>query len=124
MLSATLSSTFRLGFALTLLASQISFAQHPASELRPGKPVERRLAGGGIQSHKMNLIGGQYVGLRIEQKGIDVSAALFGPDGTLIGEFGRQSGYPDREDLAFLPTSSGTYRLEVRPAHQDAAEGT
>src|SRR6185436_20272278 len=54
--------------------------------LEPGKPVERELSGGQSHFYKISMATGQYLHITVEQRGIDVAVALFGPDGKKIGE--------------------------------------
>src|ERR1044072_9364081 len=52
--------------------------------LEERKPIERELAGGESHSYQINVATGQYAYVIVDQKGIDVVASLFGPDGKLI----------------------------------------
>jgi CHAT domain-containing protein/tetratricopeptide (TPR) repeat protein len=94
-----------------------------AFDLRQGRPLEQQLAGGASHTYRMTLAAGQYVGLRLEQKGIDVAFSLFGVDGEKIAEYNNRIGYPDVESAFFISTVAGVYRLDVRPADQQAASG-
>ena len=55
--------------------------------LESDKPIERGLSGDQKDSYQITLVEGQYAGLAVEQRGIDVVASLIDPDGKLIFEF-------------------------------------
>src|SRR5437867_2320983 len=52
--------------------------------LEPGKPIDRELGGGQSHFYQIALASGQYLHVVVDQRGIDVIVALFGPDGKLI----------------------------------------
>src|SRR5262245_6224834 len=45
--------------------------------LEPGKPVERELSGGQSHFYKIAMTSGQYLRIKVSQRGIDVLVALF-----------------------------------------------
>src|ERR1041384_2435461 len=53
---------------------------------------ERELKGGETHAYRVALTSGQFFYALVEQKGIDVSVALFAPDGQEIGEADSPSG--------------------------------
>src|SRR5262245_22888849 len=57
------------------------------TRLEVGNVIERELAGGQKHVYQIALTGGQYAGLIIEHRGIDVVARLLRPDGKLMAEF-------------------------------------
>ncbi|HKC89085.1 MAG TPA: hypothetical protein VKG02_24085, partial [Blastocatellia bacterium] len=59
--------------------------------LERGKPIERELAGGQSHSYQLSLDAGQYAGVVVDQRGIDVVIRLSGPDGKQIAEFDSES---------------------------------
>jgi hypothetical protein len=54
--------------------------------LELGKPIERELSGGQSHSYKIVISSGQYSRIVVEQRGIDITVALFTPDGKKIIE--------------------------------------
>src|SRR5215212_8915060 len=93
------------------------FAQPTASNQEKTLPTfaaqERVLKGGETHAYRIALTSGQFLYALVDQKEIDVSIALFAPDGTAIGEF---DGPNERgtEPVLLLADKSGDYRVEVR----------
>ncbi|MFL6275767.1 MAG: PPC domain-containing protein, partial [Blastocatellia bacterium] len=89
-----------------------------------GKPVERELSGSQSHSYKIALATGQYLHVVVDQRGIDVVVALFGPDGTKLIEVDSPNGTNGPEPLSWIAESTGLYRLEVRSLEKDAKQGS
>src|SRR5512144_1087708 len=53
----------------------------------PGQPVERELAGGQNHSFQIDLATGQYVRVKIDQRGIDLVLQVLGPDGKPFADY-------------------------------------
>lgn len=87
------------------------------------KPVERQLNGGQTHRYEMGLSRGEYLGLIVEQRGIDVVLALFAPDGKLIQEVDSPNEAQGPEPLHLIAESAGTYRLEIRSLEKGAETG-
>jgi CHAT domain-containing protein/predicted negative regulator of RcsB-dependent stress response len=110
-------------------------AQTPASErgaapiaqeiisLEPGKPIERELSGGQSHSYKMNMTSGQYIQIAVSQRGIDVSVALFTPDGKKISEVDSEHATGGAEAISAIADAAGAYRIEARSAEKTAQTG-
>src|SRR5215475_8280028 len=112
----------------------IAFAQAPespsraqdekdASPLEVGKPIERELAGGRAHYYKIAVEAGQYLHLVIDQKGINVVVALYGPDDKKMVEVDSPNGAYGPESLSVIADASGSYRLDVRSLEKDATAG-
>jgi CHAT domain-containing protein/Tfp pilus assembly protein PilF len=95
----------------------------PAQPLNPGIPIERELVGGQSHSYLVTLTEGQYVNLVIEQRGIDVTVKLFGPDGKPITEFDSESRIRGEESVSLVAEAAGGYRLSVQPKLMNPAAG-
>jgi len=91
--------------------------------LEPGKQIERDLSSGQSHSYQVQLAADQYLKVAIEQRGIDLVAALFGPDGKKLAEANSAKGRQGTELLAFIADLAGNYRIEVRPAEKDGVSG-
>src|SRR5215510_15314316 len=91
--------------------------------LEPGKPIERELAGGGSHSYNLRLAVGQFCHVVVDQRGIDVVAALYGPDGVKIAEVDNPNEVNGPEPVSLLVEVSGNYRLEVRSPGKNASSG-
>ncbi|HEX9002662.1 MAG TPA: tetratricopeptide repeat protein, partial [Blastocatellia bacterium] len=87
------------------------------------RPVERELNGGQTHSYELGLSDGDYLGLIVEQRGIDVVLALFAPDGKLIQEVDSPNEAQGPEPLHFIAGGAGRYRLEIRSLEKDATPG-
>src|SRR5215472_6098411 len=55
-------------------------------KLKPGKPVERQIAGSETHSYQLKLATGQFMRVLVEQKGIDVALVLLSSDGRQVLE--------------------------------------
>jgi CHAT domain-containing protein/Tfp pilus assembly protein PilF len=97
--------------------------ERQSQQLEPGKQIERALAGGESHSYQMALAAGQYAKLIIHQRGIDVVARLFGPDGKQIVEFDSDIRTQGEECVELVAEEAGSYRLEVQSNYKRAADG-
>jgi len=75
---------------------------------------ERELKGGESHSYRIPLSPGQFFYALVEQKDIDVSVALFDPDGQEIGEADSPNDKWGTEPVLLIAGKSGDYRIEVR----------
>lgn len=98
-------------------------AQTAAQALQLGQPIERQMSGGETHSYRVQLESGQFLFAIVEQRGIDVVIAAYGPDGERLGEFDSPNGSRGIEPISIVTESSGEYRLEVRPFSIDAEPG-
>lgn len=94
-----------------------------ALALDPGTPIERELAGGESHLYRIMLNAGEYLHVRVEQRGIDVVVALRGPEGTQLTEMDGLSVMVGEEDLSWEAASGGSYILEVRARLKAASPG-
>ena len=88
-------------------------AQTP-SELPVLSSVQRELKGGETHSYRISLNAGQYLYAVVEQQGIDVETAVFGPDGKQLSQSDSPNDRYGTEPVVLLSTTSGEYRVEVR----------
>ena len=95
----------------------------PLADLEVGKPAERQMAGGQVHRYQLFLSGGEYLGLVVEQRGIDVEVAVFDPEGKEICRIDSPNGAQGPEIVYLIAKSSGGYRLEVRASGKDSAPG-
>jgi tetratricopeptide (TPR) repeat protein len=91
--------------------------------LELGKPVERELAGGDVHSYRLTLAAGQFCHVVVDQRGIDVAVALYGPDGERIVEVDSPNDKNGPEPVSLVAEASGSYRLEVRSREKNARTG-
>jgi len=104
-------------------AGEITQSNKSVVPLELGKPVERELAGGQTHSYQIRFSAGQYAHVVVDQRGIDIVVALFGPDGIKLLEVDSPNGAQGPEPVSIVAEASGSYRLEVRSLEKDAAAG-
>ena len=110
-------------FVLTVFCAFLTCAQTAAPvALTPNQPVEKNLSGGVTQSYQITASAGQFLRLTVEQRGIDLSLALFAPDNKSIAEVdffheGRA------EQIVCLTETAGIYRLDITPVEKNAPRG-
>jgi tetratricopeptide (TPR) repeat protein len=81
------------------------------------------LAGGESHAYRIPLASGQYLRVVVEQRGIDVVLAVFGPDGQPLIEIDNATSTLGTEFVSVLAEASGIYRLEVRAQEKEAPAG-
>jgi CHAT domain-containing protein/Tfp pilus assembly protein PilF len=108
---------------LTGSASPLSQTASDPPALEVGKPLERELAGGQAHAYRLTLTSGQYLHLIVEQLGIDIVVAVFGPDGGKLAEVDSPNGQHGPEPVSLVAEVPGSYRLEVRSLEKEAAAG-
>ena len=102
--------------ALLLLAALIPgrAAATDESPLSIGVAVEREFAGEQEHAYRLALAAGEFVQLSIQQTGVEVVAALAGPDGAKLAEFAESVGDHGVREIHFIARTAGTHRLAVR----------
>jgi CHAT domain-containing protein len=108
---------------LAAFAAVLTLAGQTPRELTLGSPVESELAGGQTHSYQVTAEAGKFVQAIAEQRGIDVSLAVFAPDGTKLLENDNAEGTQGSEKVGFVASVAGVYRLEVRSVDKDAPAG-
>ena len=101
---------------LSLFVS-VAFAQVATSNtqtLPTFSAQERELKGDETHSYRITLTAGQFLYALVEQKEIDVSVALFAPDGAEIGEVDSPNDQWGTEPVLLIADKTGDYRVEVR----------
>jgi CHAT domain-containing protein/tetratricopeptide (TPR) repeat protein len=93
--------------------SFVSAGQDEQRFLEPGKPIDREVVGGQSHSYRISLTAGQYVKVEIDQRGNQMSAKLFTPDGkdaiAVDPNFNKQGKMP----VEWLAEETGIYRLDL-----------
>lgn len=77
-----------------------------ARTLEPGKSLNDELGGGQSHTYQLALEAGQFVCVVVEQRGIDLVATLFAPDGTKVAEVDSPFGTEGQEPLFWVAGSS------------------
>jgi CHAT domain-containing protein/Tfp pilus assembly protein PilF len=91
--------------------------------LAPGPGFGRELSGGQSHGYKVTLAANQYLKIVVEQKGIDVVAEIYLPDGKKLLEVDSPNGIQGPEIVELIATASGDYLLKVRSLEEKAASG-
>ena len=88
-----------------------------------GREVERPLASGETHSFNINLSEGQFVEVRVDQRGIDVVLRLYSPENKRIAEIDSPNSSQGREIVFALADRDGSYRLEVTSLSKEVPAG-
>lgn len=79
------ASRLLLAFLISILvvscSSYVSVAQSDARVLEQGKSIEREITGGETHPYRITLAAGQFLSLVLDQRGIDLIATVFAPNG-------------------------------------------
>jgi CHAT domain-containing protein/tetratricopeptide (TPR) repeat protein len=87
----------------------------------PGESTVRELAAGETHTYVIALSKGQYVGLVIERRDLDISLALYDPAGSVLLQVNcRQL---NLTPVSLIAQTSGVYRLEARTAEKEQIRG-
>src|SRR5262245_30525862 len=98
--------------------------QTGASDPLPfGKAIERDLSGGENHSYTFALRAGQFVQAVVEQRGIDVAVAIFGPDGKQLTKVDRPTSAQGHEIASLIAPSSGAYQLQIESPQSASVRG-
>src|SRR5262249_5289595 len=105
-------------YAVSMPAQDVDKREEKSLEvgvLERGAVIEREIGGGECHYYKLKLASGDFLRVVVEQKGIDLMLALFGPDNVKSVETDRMSrgGTQGNEYLLFLADTSGDYRLRI-----------
>lgn len=95
----------------------------PKSDLQPGKAVVREIGGSEKHTHWLSLEEGDYLRIRIDQPGIDVTAKLVEPGGKEIGFFEEPQRLDEPDRLVWIAKRRGDYQLVIRPRDPQAPRG-
>ncbi len=109
-----------LQLLVQLLATVAICAQTP-NELPLLTSVQRELKGGETHSFRIPLTSGQYLYAVVEQQGIDVATAVFGPDGKQLSESDSPNDRWGTEPVVLVATVPGDYRVDVHSPNSRAA---
>jgi CHAT domain-containing protein/tetratricopeptide (TPR) repeat protein len=111
--------------ARNLSAAQLyeEFTQQPSSPIGPGQSLERTLKGGEAHSFTIHVAAGQFLYVLVEQKGIDVAVALFGPGGEVVWKVDSPNANHGPEPLISIVDQSGDYRIEVSAPGNNTSVG-
>jgi CHAT domain-containing protein/Tfp pilus assembly protein PilF len=96
---------------------------HEVEVLEQGNPIERELTKGESHTYQITLAKGEYLSVRVEQRGIDVAVKVLSSDGEQTLESDAEPRKQGEERASLVAEVAGTYRLNVRPAQRVAPAG-
>src|SRR5215813_10663840 len=82
--------------------------------LIPGIPVTRELSAGEAQAFRAELPAGRPFRVAVEQRGIDVTVEVEGPDGRSLVIVDSPQDRQGTESLLLVPPAGGAYTITVR----------
>jgi tetratricopeptide (TPR) repeat protein len=91
--------------------------------LERGKPIERELAAGQNHTYQIGLAEGDFLSVAVEQRGIDVTVRVVGPEGKQISEIDAELRKQGEELVLQVAEVAGSYRLSVQSAQRAAPAG-
>jgi hypothetical protein len=94
-----------------------------STTLQQGVPIERTLGGSQVHDFTVNARANSFVQLVVEQKGIDVVVRISSPEGKDLAQCDTPNGADGVEQVSFLATESGKYRVAISPLNKDDASG-
>lgn len=86
-----------------------------AQTLQLGTPIERTLGPGQVHEFTVNMEENSFIQLVVDQRGIDVLIRVSSPAGKNLGEYDTPNGADGPEDVSFVATAAGTYRITLSP---------
>src|SRR5262245_521207 len=90
-------------------------AQQPGVfTLAEKEPTERSIGRREEHHYAITLAAGEYAGIVVEQRGINVIAEVRTPDGTVIGEFDDEITPMGREQIELVADKAGRYALVIK----------
>ena len=84
------------------------------TKLQLTKPIEREISHGQTHIYEIAVAARQFVGVTLQQTGVDTTERLLGPDKQLIAEFDSECRPQSEERVDFVAETAGLYRVEVQ----------
>ena len=106
-----------------LVISVVPAAGQNSKDLPVLAAVTRELKGGETHSYRINLSANQFLHAIVEQKDIDLSTAVFGPDGKQLTESDSPNDRWGSEPILWVASIPGEYRVDVRAPKNKSAAG-
>lgn len=97
--------------------------QGDAQELPQNQPVERELTGGQTHIYRVNLAVNEFLQVRVEQKGVDISIKLYGPQRELLAQMDSPNAKEGPETLSWVAGIAGECRIEISPLEKEGVNG-
>ncbi|HJQ32220.1 MAG TPA: CHAT domain-containing protein [Pyrinomonadaceae bacterium] len=105
-------------------ATQGQGVNGPAARPLPVEaPAEYEIGGGERHPYPVTLAAGEFLQVRVEQAGADVTLRLLNAGGDEVARMNGPSGRSGTETLSYAADAAGAYTLEVSVADEKAARG-
>src|SRR5688572_22646322 len=114
---------FSILFTILISLSPVYGGVQQQEELIQGRVIESELKGGESHSLPVKLTANRFFQAVIEQRGIDIAAALLGSDGKVLVEVNTEPGQQGIEIISWIAESTGEYSLQVRAFDKAAPAG-
>jgi tetratricopeptide (TPR) repeat protein len=111
------------GFLLPLTAAKPSQDKDATPLPEPASSIDRSLAGKESHTYQMELSEGQYVGIVVVQRGIDVVVQVLDGGGQSLADFDSESRIEGQEEVGFVSDSAGVYRVRVKARYPRNSAG-
>jgi len=98
-------------------------AQNPGITLELGVPIQREISGKNVDDYDVALQAGQFAGITVYQRGIDVVIDVADSSGAVLAEFNSQARIPGEEAVGLTAGADRHYRLSVKPKYSKAEPG-
>ncbi|HEX6043830.1 MAG TPA: PPC domain-containing protein [Pyrinomonadaceae bacterium] len=101
----------------------VAVAQTAPSALQTGNPIERTITAGQTHTYTVSADENNFVQVAVEQRGVDVIVTVFSPAGKSLGDYDSPTGDEGSENVSFVATSKGAYRIDVTPLNREGSSG-
>lgn len=88
---------------------------HAQTRLQLGTPIERTLGPGQVHEFTVDLEENSFIQFVVEQRGIDLFVKVSSPSGKNLGEYDTPNGADGPENVSFVASAAGTYRITISP---------
>lgn len=116
-------SAVALGLILPLTAIGQKVPPSELRDLPPNQVVEREITGLEKHSYRINLQNDDFLQVRVEQKGADVTLKLVDADSNVVTTMDSPNGKVGPEILSFVAQQTGKFVLEVSGVDAKAEKG-
>src|ERR1044072_3173448 len=108
--------------SLAQMLACVAVAQTPAN-LGPLSDGEHEFKGGETHSYRITLTANEFLYALVEQLDIDVTTAVFAPDGKQLTESNSPNDRWGPEPILFVAPTTGEYRVDIRATNTKVPSG-
>ncbi|MFN0112670.1 MAG: CHAT domain-containing protein [Blastocatellia bacterium] len=125
-----LAKPFNASLLLSFLASMFlsipvvtQVIAQDRNALQPNQPVERNLSGGDSHNFVVTAQAGQFLSVKVEQRGIDTVVSFANSSGKKLAEINLVFGTSGTESACWIAEAPGDYHVLVAAAEKTAPRG-